>query len=277
MYRPYVTSVADAIPFDPDSPNILPTSTGYKFQWNPTTQFWEISSTSIAHRQVWLPEVTNTTLNGYLYLDNVSHSGQVLTGTSADFSIILPDATTMEVGFKYEIYNSSTQPIGIYDKGNEFLFSLAQTSIAYIYLHENNTSTGTWISWQILSTTPTASGIVNYKVSSSTIFSTTSSVDVIIPSFSVTPEIGTYAVWFSSDTTITANNAKQEFVIYRGTSSIEDSRRTVQGVGNNFKSGITTMSVIYFNGIQTCNVYTSITSKSISIGQRTLLLIRLGV
>ena len=276
MIKPYVTSVADAMPFDPAAPSTIPTSTGYSLSWNHTSAVWEVTSKSRAQQQIWVPEYIASTSSGIHYLDTACHSGIIVTGTGSSFSIYLPDARALELGNKYEIYNTTPYTIAVYDKSGYLLFSLGQSSIAYVYLQANTTLAGTWICWQILQTTPTASGIINYTLTSSTPFTTTSATNVIITGFSITPQTGTYAVWYSADATITTNNADQSYTIYKDTSAIADSKRISQGVGSNYNANNTTMTISQFNGLQSCSVYTSITSGSVTIGQRTLLLIRLG-
>lgn len=276
MIKPYVTSVADAMPFDPAAPSTIPTSTGYNLSWDYIRAVWEVTSKARARQQVWVPEYIIATSSGNHYLETDCHSGLIVAGTGSSFSIYLPDARLLEVGNKYEIYNTTPYTIAVYDKSGYLLFSLGQSSIAYVYLQYNLTLAGTWISWQILQTTPTASGIINYNLTSSTPFTTTSATPVIITGFSITPQTGTYAVWYSADATITTNNADQSYTIYKDTSAIADSRRISQGVGSNYNANNTTMTISQFNGLQSCSVYTSITSGSVTIGQRTLLMIRLG-
>jgi len=271
-----VTSVADAIPFDPSVPSTTPTSTGYNFTWNTSTGTWRITDKLVAHRLIWEPEITATTLNGTLSLNSMSHSGQILTGTSTGYSVVLPDARTIENGFKWEIYNTTTQPVAVKDKAGTLIFSLGQSSVAYIYLQSNATLAGIWVSWQILQTTTTASGIINYKVISSTIFSTSSATDTPITGLSVTPQAGTYAVWFSADASLSANNSTETFTVYRDTTPVTDSKRIAQGTSSNFKTSNTTITIASFTGSQVCSVYVSISSGTLTIGQRSLLLIRLG-
>lgn len=271
-----VTSVADAIPFDPSAPSITPTSTGFNFTWNTSTGTWRVTDKVISHRQVWNPEITATTLNGTLAMDYMSHSGQILTGTATGYSVVLPDATTLENGWKLEIYNTTTQPVAVKDKAGTLIFSLGQSSVAYIYLQSNATLAGIWVSWQILQTTTTASGIIHYKIISSTVFSTSSTTDTPITGLSVTPQAGTYAVWFSADASLSANNSTETFTVYQDTTPVSDSKRIAQGTSSNFKTSNTTITIATFTGTQACSVYVSISSGSLTIGQRSLLLIRLG-
>lgn len=276
MTQPFVTSVADAMPFSPDAPTTLPTSTGYNFLWNPVSKVWEVSDKLTSIRQIWIPDYITTTDNGVFQLEATNHSGQIILGTSFGFTIKLPNALTLDAGRKFDIYNTTPQTIAIKNYSGTLLFTLAQYSIAYLYLAYNTTSTGTWINWQILNTTPTASGIINYTITQSTTFSTNSSTEVPITGFSVVPQTGTYAVWFSADSTIATNNSLHYYSIYKGSTKITDSQRVVQGVGNNFRTSDYTTSVVYFNGLDMCTVYVSVSSGSVSIDQRTLLLVRLG-
>lgn len=106
------------------------------------------------------PTSNATTTNGTLTLVVASTKFQVLTGVDTGFSVVLPNATTLINGWKYEISNTSTQPVLIKDGGGNTLFTLDRLSTGYLSLQSNGTTNGTWIFWQV-STSQIAAGIVN--------------------------------------------------------------------------------------------------------------------
>ncbi len=274
-----VTSVADAIPFDPLAPSTTPTSTGYNFSWNPTTGIWEVTDRLAAHRQVWNPEITATTTSGTLTLTSTSHSGQIITGTAVGYSVVLPDARTLENGFKWEIYNSTTQTVSVKDGAGTLIFTLAQSSIAYIYLQSNATLAGVWISWQILATNVTASGIINYTVISNTPFSTSvrnPSFD-IITGFTITPQSGTYLVLYNASVYYTTTPKSHWWAIYKAGVKVTNTERIQDTAHSNQTMVDSTQGVIQFNGTETCDVRVSCANTgTITVNSRSLTLVRLG-
>lgn len=279
MLKPYVTSVADAIPFDPSAPSTIPTSTGYNFSWNPTLGVWEITDRLASHRQVWNPEITATTTSGTLTLINTSHSGQILTGTAAGYSVVLPDARTLENGLKWEIYNTSTQTVSIKDGVGTVIFVLAQSSVAYIYLQSNSTLAGTWISWQIFNTTPTASGIINYTLVSDVAFSSSvrnPSFD-LITGFTLTPQSGTYLVLYNASVYYTTTPKSHWWAVYKAGVKVTNTERLQNTAHSNQTMVDSTIGVIAFNEAETCDVRVSCANTgTITVNSRSLTLIRLG-
>lgn len=271
-----VQSVADAIPFDPDIPSNNPPGYGYRLAWDDAFKVWGISDASVSHKQVFIPDIRTTTTNGTLNLLSGDHSAQVLLGSGSNYRINLPSATELLVGHRYEVYNTTSFTIGVWDYAGNFLFTLAQNSVAYLYLRDNSTSAGAWVYWQILAS-PTASGIINYAISQNTTFSTTSATDTIITGFTLSPQDGTYGCWFSGDAVITANNNIMQFVFYKGGVAYTDSRRIIQGSSSNFKTQMITMAIIQFSGSENIDLrINSQNGNNISVNSRSMLLIRLG-
>jgi hypothetical protein len=252
-----------------------PTEPGTLLLWNPITAAWEPSTKLRYHSIAPIPDSTNISTNGSLYLTNESHSLQFFTGTGAGYKVYLPDATTVTTGLKIELANTTSYPIDIYTKGGLLQFTLSQNATATVTLQLNADQNGVWIATQTMIAT-IASGLISYKVISSTPFSTNSNADVLISEFAVTPEAGTYAIWFSADSVITANNALAYYTVYKGGASIIDSKRTIQGSSSNFKSQMGTLTISQFNGGQQADTRIAITSNYLTVNQRTLLLIRLG-
>ena len=81
---------------------------------------------------------TSTTLNGTDTLTTASSFVRIYTGTSTGYSVILPDATTLTNGWKYDIFNESSQPILIKDKIGTILATVAQTSVGRGILESNS-------------------------------------------------------------------------------------------------------------------------------------------
>ena len=91
---------------------------------------------------------TATTLNGTQTLNVASTVVQYITGTQAGYSVALPVATTLTNGWKYEIYNTSSQPITVKYTSGATLGVVDAESIGYVILQSKATSDGTWIFFQ---------------------------------------------------------------------------------------------------------------------------------
>lgn len=91
------------------------------------------------------------TAAGTTTLTNVSKQIQIFTGTSSQI-IVLPNATTMQIGQKFEIYNQSSAALSIeFNGGAAFTDaagvvhgSLAANTTLVAKLQTNGTSAGTW-------------------------------------------------------------------------------------------------------------------------------------
>lgn len=218
---------------------------------------------------------TETTASGTLTLTNTSNSLQVLTGTAAGFSVVLPDATTLKAGHFFEIPNTSNQSVTIKTNGGATLFTLGQTSIAFIRLETNGTAAGTWIYFQVFFSS-LASGIVNYSNTSSTLFTTTSNTDVLITSFTITPQAGTYAVWSNLSASTSQGSRQVTMSLYKAGTAVTDSIREQTSPASNQKFTNSVLSTITVDGTQAIDVRVKVSASTLSIFDRTLLLIRLG-
>lgn len=217
---------------------------------------------------VYYTSVASTTQN----LDN--NTLVFVTGSALNYKLRLPNATTLFNGQNYIIVNASTAEINVVDFGNNIKFNLLADSIAVIYLQNNTTANGIWNGFVV---SGFATGIVNYNLTSNTAFTSSATTDTLITGFSLTPIAGQYAVWAHADVTITTNNRLLDMVIYKNTSAIENTRRTVRGTSSNFKALHSTLGIISVNGTDTLGVYVRVNSaSSFTVGQRSLLLIRLG-
>lgn len=214
--------------------------------------------------------------SGTLTLTANSPRIQDLSGAAAGYSVVLPDATTMIKGDGFHIHNRSSSVITVKKSDGSTLFNVGQTTIAYITLVGNSSAAGDWNGWQTF-VTGTASGILNYTSVASSAFNTTGPVtDQNITSFTVTPVAGKYVVLLSLDATIGTNNIVAETAVKVGSTVDSTTRRVIQGVGSNFRAQSACIGVVDADGSQAIQVVCSIPTGSLSIGNRTLALIRLG-
>lgn len=220
---------------------------------------------------VFVPRYFTTILNTTELLDG--HTLNFVTGTATGYILRLPDATTLFNGQNYIIANNSTATVSVVNFGNISEFELLADSIAVLYLRSNSTSTGIWEGFVV---SGFATGILSYRLVSSTNFVTSSAADTLITGFSVTPVSGEYACWYSSDITITTNNRFAQCIFYRNGLAVETTRRTNQGTSSNFRANQQTLGVISVNGTQPIDVRVNISGGNLTVGQRTFLLIRLG-
>jgi hypothetical protein len=121
-----------------------------------------------------------------------------------------------------------------------------------------------------------ASGILNYNIVSSTGFATTSNTEVLVTGFQVTPVAGTYGVWASAAMQSTASGSTLQGSLYKAGSVVADSTRNSRVAASNANIVFSTMSIIQVNGSQTIDMRVSTTSATMTVGNRSLILIRLG-
>ena len=222
-------------------------------------------------------QITATSLNGTLTLTNASNSAQVLTGSATGFSVVLPDATTLLQGHGFDIYNQTGVTVTIKTNGGATLFILSQNSTGYLYLVNNVTSVGTWSSWQIIADPSIASGIVNYNIVTATPFTTSSTTDVVITGFTITPQAGTYAVWYSASVLFTTTPITHTWSIYKNGTVVSNSVRSQDTAHFNQTMIDSTQTIIQCNGSEAVDVRVSRgTSGSLTVNARSLILIRLG-
>jgi len=110
---------------------------------------------------------TTATAAGTTTLTVTSHQIQVFTGSTTQ-TVVLPNATTMFVGQKFEIVNQSTGSLTLHFNGggsftdaagNAYGTILTGSSL-YIQLQTNGTSAGTWAVISSLGTATTISGTI---------------------------------------------------------------------------------------------------------------------
>lgn len=263
MRRDVFNQVAKTVPFD--------NSTGKGFSGTNVQSILE----ELRDHTIYISETTSLSVSGTLTLTSANKGLQYLTGSGAGYTIKMPDATTLTIGAYYQLINTTSNTISIVNNASGNLFTLSQNSIGFLYLELNGSAAGTWIYFQILASS-TASGIINYNVTSSTGFSTTSATDVVITGMTVTPQAGTYGVWYNSTNTDTQNNASCNATVYMAGSSVTDSKRTFQTGSANMTFQLGTQTVIQVNGSQAVDVRISTNQGTMQANGRSLLLIRLG-
>lgn len=205
-----------------------------------------------------------------LFSSNTFHD---VTGSGSGYYIEMPDATTCLTGQEFEIFNDSTNKIEIRDAGSNVIAQVNTGDVVRLILEDKATSNGNWL---IQISSATATGVQSYSVGTDTSFATSSSTDVIITGLTVTPVSGRYGLWFSGDVTVSANNAIGQCVAFIDGVSVEATRRDLQGVGSNFKSSIATLAEVSVDGTEAVDIRVNISSGSLTVTGRRLLLIRLG-
>jgi hypothetical protein len=227
----------------------------------------------LRRQTVYDPEFTVTTTSGVLILTSTNSTLHFITGSAIGFTVRLPSALTLFRGQVYVVVNESTASINIQDSAGNFLFEVLADSIATIYLQGNSTVDGIWVGYTV---SGFATGILSYNITTQTPFSTSSVTDVLITGFAVTPVAGTYGVWYSADIQIDTNNRIADCTIYKAGVAVGNTNREMQGNSSNFQTSQQTLGIISVNGSETIDVRVASSGGNITIGNRSLLLIRLG-
>jgi hypothetical protein len=87
---------------------------------------------------------TQATVAGTKTLVQTSNTDQIFTGTTAGQIVVLPVATTLNIGHKFEVWNFSSQTISIQDAGSNVQTILNANSRTTVLLRDNSTSNGVW-------------------------------------------------------------------------------------------------------------------------------------
>lgn len=258
MSKITMSPVAQSIPFD---------TLNLAFKKDNVQEVFE----EIRKNTTFTPEYWTTSNNT---TENLTESTlNFVNGTGVNYRLRLPNATTVFNGQNYIIVNKSSTAISIVNQSDMSIFELLADSIAVIYLRSNSTVNGIWDGFIV---SGFATGILSYTLTSQTPFTTTSSADVLITGFSLLPVAGEYSCWYSQDMTIQQNNRLTNVVFYRAGTTRADTRRTVQGVSNNFRANHQTLGIISVNGNQSIDVRVNISAGQLTVGDRSLVLIRLG-
>ena len=195
------------------------------------------------------------------------------TGAVAGQIVRLPSALIVQAGHRYEIWNASTTTIIIQDGSGAPIFNLFPNYHADIQLLVAGSIAGTW---GIQSTgVGVASGIINYKVTSTASFAPGTGLTPITD-MSVVPLPGTYAVWFNASALTVTNNIQTSIFLYNGATEITDANRVIQNSVSTFRTIVSTQTTAQFNGTNACTAQTSRTGGTLTMTGRSLILIRLG-
>lgn len=251
---------AQYVPFD---------NTGLRFNATDTKD----ALVELRNETVLSIDALTSTLNGnhtILVDDSKIHT---INGTATGYSITLPDATALFVGRRFEVVNESPEEVELKDNDGTVLLTLIPGDSVTATLETNIAAAGDWL---LNTITSAATGITSSTLTSNTNFSTTSATDTIITGFTITPSTGRYAVFFSADSVISQNNRLAEYVVFVDGVAVENTRRIVQGLGSNYEAAQNTVGEINVNGSQTVDVRVNVTSGTLDINQRSLVLIRLG-
>lgn len=264
---PYISStqVASSVPFD--------STTGKAFD-KPAATDVQAALEHIRDHTIYDSRTQATTAAGTLTLTNADVNLQYLTGSAVGYNIQLPDATTLNLAAYYQIINTSSQSVQIKDGGGVNLFVLSQSSIGYIYLQLNGSAAGTWIYWQ--TSINVATGIISYNVISSTNFSSSAAVDTLITGMSVVPQAGTYGIWVNYQLSGTGAGQQNDVTLYNGVAAITDSKRSNLSTTGTHIFSSSTQTIAQFDGVKACGLYINPNGNSFTVGQRSLLMIRLG-
>lgn len=242
---------------------------------DPTNGDLTISGASIPKRRIDQITPFTTPFSGgiktLVYSDTTTY---LITGSTTGQIIKLPDATNIQIGYRVEIFNQSSQPITLQNNAGTTLIVMSQFSVTKAMLQTSGTVAGSWLLDQLILSV--AGGLINYNTVSSTAFVTTSTTDVLITGFSITPEPGTYAVFYSSSASATQNNTNVNHSVYKNGTIVTNSVRTTQTVSANFIFQQTTQTVISLNGTESVDIRVSTSLGTLTVNNRSLLLLRLG-
>jgi len=272
------TSVADAIAFDPNIPTQVIADQGNIMRFDSISQKWIATELLVHHGYSPIPDSFVTANNATLQLTSSSNFVNFLTGSGTPYTVRLPDASTINIGCKFEIFNLTNFVVAIRDFAGNLLFNLSQNSIGCATLQLNGSSAGTWQFWQVL-TSSIASGIISYNVISAVAFNTTSRFPTYAPitGFNVTPQAGTYGVWYSASTYYTTTPKGHWWAIAKNGTNVTASIRRQDTAHSNQTMSDVTQSIIPCNGTDVISLNVACDNTgTLTVNDRSLLLIRLG-
>ena len=217
-----------------------------------------------------------TTLNGQIVLSALSNSVQVVTGSDLGFSFKLPEATTLTTGWKFELYNESSELVNIYYNSGAIFGYMLPYSYTQLTLEDDTTTNGLWLRWGVF-TGGTATGILNYSISSSTPFTLSAGIeDTLITGMSLTPAQGEYAIWYDGSIVLNGNNTVCDTTLYKAGILWGNSIRTIRASVSTFYTVHLTGGIIPFTGSEVLEVRVSRSANSLTVNNRSLKMIRLG-
>lgn len=223
---------------------------------------------------VTTPTYTTATNNGVLNLNSTSATVHFITGNQTGFSIILPNAQTMSLGTNIEIYNRTSSAILVKYQDGTLLGVLDAEAVSSLILQDNASTNGMFSPFTV--EIAQAAGILNYNLQQQTAFSTTSTTDTQITSFSITPASGEYFISFNSSNISSLNNAECTCSIYKAGSQVLGTERTARSTASNFVLQLSTQGVASFNGTESLTVAVRVTAGTLTVNNRSVVMLRLG-
>jgi len=204
-----------------------------------------------------------------------SAKAQIFTGVVAGQFLRLPDATTLAIGHRFDVYNQSpTQFMEIENNIGGNLLELLFTSAAQVILQDNSTAAGVWIIRA--QQTGTASGLINYYITANAAFATTSATDVMITGFTITPVQGTYVVLANINGSCSTGNAVTQAAVYRNGTVVATTQRTAKPGSSGTAFFTALQGVIQFDGSQSCSIFVNTSAGTYTVTDRSLVLLRIG-
>lgn len=106
---------------------------------------------SLAHSQTYIkgPALIETpavvaTAAGTTTLTSASQTNQIFTGSSTQ-SVVLPDATTLSLGRRFRVENTSSGSVTLKDGGSNTLYTLVTSQAVEVVLSAAGSAAGTWV------------------------------------------------------------------------------------------------------------------------------------
>ena len=241
---------------------------------NISTENISVSLESTTKKWVTTPNYILATTNGTVSLNSSSSTVHFITGLASNFTIILPDATTLDNGTNYEIYNRTSSSIIIKCFDGTTLGILDSEAVNSLILQDNSTSRGVFSPFTV--EIAQAAGILNYNLQSQISFATSSNTDTPITSFSLTPTSGEYYISYNASNVTSNNNTEATISLYKNETQILGTERTARGTASNFIMLLSTQGVASFNGTDVLSIRVRVTTGSLIVGNRSVIMLRLG-
>lgn len=289
-----VSPVARGIPFDPDANPLTATNVQDALVEEADARiaedltFLKLDGTRTmtgelkSIKNVTIPQYTTATTNGLLALTASSYMVQFVTETAptTNFTIRLPDATTLPNGWNFELYNRTSSNIRIEFFDGSLAGTLSKESVSSLILQDNSTAVGIWSPFTI-EIAQQAAGVINYTLEQTTPFATSSATYVQITSFLVTPQSGQYYVNVNCTVNTTGNNSTNFIALYKNGVIQSGTERSTLSSGNNTSTLLSTQGVISVNGTDEIRVYVKVTVASgaqptMTVNNRSIIALRLG-
>lgn len=103
-----------------------------------------VSEGLLDHKAHRIQTLVTTVGASTLTLTLASEAAHVFTGSTAGQIVKLPDATTLEIGFRYQFNNDSTQNVAIQDSSEIALVTIPSSYRAFFVLTSNGSAAGEW-------------------------------------------------------------------------------------------------------------------------------------